>query len=146
MALTCPHSPLHRPLSFPRMCSRRSSGIRLPALLYKRIPTGANSTRNDRRDRKRGLVLRPLFACSAFLAAQVAAGQNGNPIQALELTGEDPSASVSSTRERASSQGGKVTPNVCFRRWHDKRELAGRLAGRGNSLVLMGIRWGTVKP
>ena len=74
------------------------------------------------------------------------AGQNGNKIQALELTGEDPSVRVSRTRESACSQRGKVTPNVCSRRWHDKRELAGRLAGRGNSLVLMGTMWGTVKP
>ena len=73
------------------------------------------------------------------------AGRNGNKIQALELTGDDPSVMVSRTRESACSQGGKVTPNVCSRRWHDKRELAGRLAGRGNSLVLMGIRLGTVK-
>jgi len=47
------------------------------------------------------------------------------------LSGEAPSASFSSTRESASSHGGIVIPKVCASRWHDRRELAGRPAGRG---------------
>ena len=39
-----------------------------------------------------------------------------------------------------------MVPKVCASRWQDNRELAGRVAGRGYSLVLIGIRLGTVKP
>ena len=44
---------------------------------------------------------------------------------------EAPSASVSSTRESASSQGGIAIPKVFASRWQFNRELAGRFAGRG---------------
>jgi len=72
--------------------------------------------------------------------------QNGKRFKPQDATLDDPSAMVSRTRVSASFQWGKVTPKVSSSRWQDKRELAGRLAGRGNSLVLIGIRFGTVNP
>ena len=39
-----------------------------------------------------------------------------------------------------------MIPKVSASRWQDRRELAGRLAGRGYSLVSIGIRLGTVNP
>jgi hypothetical protein len=47
------------------------------------------------------------------------------------LVREAPSASVSSTRESASSQEGIMIPKVSASRWQFNRELAGRVAGRG---------------
>ena len=66
--------------------------------------------------------------------------------QAGPLACPFPSLSVSNTRPSAASQVGIRTPNVSSNRRHDSRELAGRFAGRGNSLVLIGIRFGSLVP
>ena len=62
--------------------------------------------------------------------------------QPFPLPGESPTPSVSRTSASASSQSGRTTPKLSSTRRHNSRELAGRLAGRGNSLLLIAISFG----
>jgi hypothetical protein len=103
----------------------------------KMKPTAAEFVRIEEK-LPRGLLPLPRFPCR-FRRARLNSIVHSQGF-------EEPCSSVSMTKRSASCHDGMRTPNTSSIRSQERRELAGRLAGRGNSLVGMGTRRGMGAP